>query len=84
MNLDTQGKSVAQAPTLADARNICVSRDGRFALISYGDGNCPELWRLRDLKGNMELLFRGRFAPHGPEAREGNTEDARFVKACFW
>ncbi|KIO25365.1 hypothetical protein M407DRAFT_210637 [Tulasnella calospora MUT 4182] len=69
MDLDAP-RSIAQAPILADARNICVSRNGRFAVISYGDGSWPELWQLRDLKGRMQLLFRGTFAPQGPQAQE--------------
>ncbi|KAG9040805.1 hypothetical protein FS837_013066 [Tulasnella sp. UAMH 9824] len=68
------GRSVAEAPTLADARHICVSKDGHHAIISYADGSCPEVWKLRNKSGKMQLLFRGRFTPMDPGATQRNGD----------
>lgn len=80
------GRSVAEAPTLADARHICVSKDGHHAIISYADGSYPELWKLRDKSGKMQLLFRGRFTPMDPGAtqRNGDPIPTTSGKARFW
>ncbi|KIO25401.1 hypothetical protein M407DRAFT_25304 [Tulasnella calospora MUT 4182] len=79
------GRSVAEAPTLAEARHICVSKDGQHAIVSYADGSCPELWKLRDRAGKMQLLFRGRFTPMDPETtqRNGDPSPATAGKARF-
>ncbi|KAG8996738.1 hypothetical protein FRB90_012654, partial [Tulasnella sp. 427] len=76
---------LAKAPTLADARHICVSGDGNFALISYRDKNGPSLWRLQEGDGNMRLIFRGRYSPHDPESRESSSDAENTVsgKAQF-
>ncbi|KAG8991861.1 hypothetical protein FRB90_001203, partial [Tulasnella sp. 427] len=78
---------LAKAPTLADARHICVSGDGNFALISYRDKNGPTLWRLQDQDQDrkMRLIFRGRYSPNDPEPRESSSDAENTVsgKAQF-
>lgn len=81
-DLDGHGRSVAEAPILADACYVCVSSSGRFALISYGDGSSPELWRLRDESGKTQLLFRGRFTPHDSHGQP--REKTISGRARFW
>lgn len=77
---------VVTAPTLADARHVCISVDGMFALISYGDENCAELWRVQDGEGNIQLVFCTRFTPpdHDMPDREGSTRAVISGKARFW
>lgn len=72
---------VATAPTLASARHICVSQDGIFALVSYEDANCAELWRVQDRSKNLQLVFRARFAP--PDCGKGGTPVKISGKARF-
>lgn len=83
-----QRRSVAVAPILAKARHLCVSSNGQFALVSYRDGDPPELWRLRSQSGRPQLVFRGRFfAPQAPEkssTSEGPTGHTVSGKARFW
>ncbi|KAG9042981.1 hypothetical protein FS837_010170 [Tulasnella sp. UAMH 9824] len=76
---------VVTVPTLADARHVCISRDGMFALISYGDQNCVELWRVQDRFGNLQLVFCTRFTPpeQGTPDRKGGTGAAISGKARF-
>ncbi|KAG8925021.1 hypothetical protein FRC01_010780 [Tulasnella sp. 417] len=74
---------VDTAPTLADARHVCISEDGIFALISYGDENGAELWRVREQSGTVRLVFCTRFTPPNPPAREGDRRAVISGKARF-
>ncbi|KAG8915876.1 hypothetical protein FRC01_003478, partial [Tulasnella sp. 417] len=46
-----------EASFLADAQHVTVSRDGRFALLSFSDGKPPETWLLKasDNKAMLDL-----------------------------
>lgn len=86
LDAETEGKIEAEAPTLAAARYITISKNGRLALISFEDETCPELWRLRDMAGTVQLLFRGRFTLPEPETH-GHDVSAKasiYGKAQFW
>lgn len=75
----------AEASILADARHICVSREGSFALVSYDNGDCPELWQLQDRHGIIQLeLCRG-YAPLSLSSsdREGSVQHTISGKARF-
>ncbi|KAG8930057.1 hypothetical protein FRC01_003353 [Tulasnella sp. 417] len=76
----------AEASILADARHICVSQEGSFALVSYANGDCPELWQLQDSQGEIQLeLCRG-YAPPSASSpdREVGGQHSVSGKARFW
>ncbi|KIO17627.1 hypothetical protein M407DRAFT_227814 [Tulasnella calospora MUT 4182] len=82
INADTNA-FVAETSILAAARHICVSRDGKFALVSYDNGYCPELWQLRDDQGNFGLELWRDYAPPDPSSSGGATEHGISGKAHF-
>ncbi|KIO25402.1 hypothetical protein M407DRAFT_8444 [Tulasnella calospora MUT 4182] len=85
LGIDKQQRRVAAAPILAKARHLCVSSNGQFALVSYRDGDPPELWRLRSQSGIPQLVFRGRFFTPQTLEKSENTSKAPTVsgKARF-
>lgn len=51
-------KTPREAAVLSDAQHVAVSRDGKFALISYGGGTPPELWELPSPQNKTGLELR--------------------------
>lgn len=72
-----------EAVLLADARHICVSREGSFALVSYGNGDFPQLWQIQDRIGTIQLELCREYAP--PRSSSSSHELPKISgKARFW
>ncbi|KAG8958363.1 hypothetical protein FRC00_002819 [Tulasnella sp. 408] len=70
IDLDAPGgsRSLAEAPTLASARHICVSRDGHYAIIScYSVEDSPRMTQER-LWGEIAIPDSGLQAKHASES----------------
>ncbi|KAG8955144.1 hypothetical protein FRC04_009602 [Tulasnella sp. 424] len=52
----TRARVSTEVPVWGDAQHIAVSRNGKFALVSYGSTAPPELWNIRiPASGNVSL-----------------------------
>ncbi|KAG8975910.1 hypothetical protein FRC05_004841 [Tulasnella sp. 425] len=57
-------KVSAEVPVWGEAQHITVSRNGRFALVSYGSTAPPELWHIRiSATGNVSLELCHMYLP---------------------
>lgn len=62
----------AEIPVWGDAQNVTVSRDGQFALVSYGSTAPPELWRIEITKdGSVDLDLCRMYSPATGSGDEG-------------
>ncbi|KIO25454.1 hypothetical protein M407DRAFT_8421 [Tulasnella calospora MUT 4182] len=77
-DIDNQRVS-AVVPVWGDARHVTVSRNGKFALISYAAPVPPELWRIRVFsQGSVSLELCHMYLPP-PATLEGAPSTTEFV-----
>ncbi|KZV92646.1 WD40 repeat-like protein [Exidia glandulosa HHB12029] len=53
-----------QVPVLHDVRDITISKDSRFALVSYEHKAPPQLWRIGMVKGDARLALLHTYMPN--------------------
>lgn len=53
-----------QVPVLHDVRDITISKDSRFALVSYEHKAPPQLWRIGMVKGDARLALVHTYMPN--------------------
>ncbi|KAG9049963.1 hypothetical protein FS837_008313 [Tulasnella sp. UAMH 9824] len=77
-DIDNQ-RVLAVVPVWGDARHVTVSRNGKFALISYAAPVPPELWRIRILaQGTVSLELCHMYIPPSATS-EGATSTPEVV-----
>ncbi|KAF7986338.1 hypothetical protein HWV62_35326 [Athelia sp. TMB] len=94
-NMETK-KVENQTPVMHDVRDITITRNGLFALISYEDKAPPQLWRIEMVKDREDpftqvarLNLRHTFMPKminwyfAPEKRETSTYGTEDLEPFF-
>lgn len=53
----------SQVPVLENVRDITMSRDGSYALVSYEDAAPPELWRTHIINNSARMALSQTYLP---------------------